>query len=70
MKIVWRLHGLTWNLAQMKVQLVSPPPSPIYYKWNINFKEIQEVQRIGTLAENERLNEIISMIPSNALYIK
>ncbi len=36
----------------------------------MNIKKIQEIQRIGTLAENERLNEIISMIPSNTLYIK
>ncbi|CAF4028564.1 unnamed protein product [Rotaria sp. Silwood1] len=54
MEIVWEVGDATLNLAEINAELTNPPPS--------NFRSL------GTLPQLERLNEIRSMIPSNAFF--
>ncbi|CAF1357034.1 unnamed protein product [Rotaria sordida] len=65
MKIDWVSTSGSFSLATMKVKLHSqPPPTTTYYYWKKNVQEIHKFQQKAKPDENERLSDVLSLIPN------
>lgn len=62
--IFWAAGPTGVHLALMEVDLFSSSS----YRWQLQLSSIEEFQRKASSEENARLPEVLSLIPSNALY--
>ena len=69
LKIVWEVNNISLKLCELKVNIINPS-NYNDYQWKINQEKIRNFRLNGTFQQIERLNEILSIIGSDALYIK
>jgi hypothetical protein len=63
----WKSPSAEFDIAYMDVNLTLTPPS--HYIWHVQRSRIEQFKLIARLDELERLPEVSSLIPTNAVYI-